>query len=62
MNQVSDLQNNIISIYDIQGQLLIQQRVLQNNLKIDISMLEKGVYIVKLNNNKQFEVSKFVKT
>lgn len=60
-NDEIDFQNTIIGIYNIHGQLLIQQQMLQNNFKIDISKLEKGVYIVKLNNNKNFAVSRFVK-
>jgi len=37
-----------LSIYNIQGQLLLQQTLQNNNLEIDISGLEAGVYIAKI--------------
>lgn len=49
------------SIYNIQGQLLIQQRIIQRKTDFDICMFKKGVYILKLRNNNKIEVTKIVK-
>ena len=55
------LKNSLISVYDIQGQLVFEKSVLQKSMNIDISALTSGVYIVKLNNNTGVEVSRFIK-
>jgi hypothetical protein len=50
-----------ISVYDIQGQLLIQQPMLQAKTNIDIAKLVKGMYYVKVKTEKGIAVKKFVK-
>jgi hypothetical protein len=50
-----------ISIYNLQGQLLMQQQVQQGKTDIDISELAKGVYIVKLYSNARVEAGKIIK-
>ena len=65
LNVLIDIGKNfeicILEIYDMQGQLLIQQPILQNNSVVDISKLEKGMYIVRVNSEKGFDVKRFVK-
>lgn len=41
-------ENTFISVYNIQGQLIIQQSIKQTNTEVDISKLSKGLYIVKV--------------
>ncbi len=54
-------QKTSISIYNIQGQLCRQ--IISNQLKteVDIKDLSAGLYVIKLNNEKESFVSKFVK-
>jgi polyhydroxybutyrate depolymerase len=40
-----------ISVYNLQGQLLLQQAVNQETAEVDLSSLAKGMYILKLNSN-----------
>jgi hypothetical protein len=48
-------------IYNIEGQLLLQQDLKQNNTEIDISQLESGVYIAKIMmGNGDFLLERFV--
>jgi len=50
-----------INIYSINGQLVYSKvNYASNNLKVDISNLERGLYIVKVN-GKQISQSKFIK-
>lgn len=51
----------IISVYDIQGQLLIQQDIKQINTRVDVSMLAKGVYIAKVETSTNTLFKKLVK-
>jgi hypothetical protein len=37
-----------LNIYNIQGQMLLQQNLIQNNTEIDISQLEQGIYVAKI--------------
>jgi hypothetical protein len=50
-----------ISIYDIQGQLLLQQTMLQAKTNIDISAFSKGIYFVKVKTANGMDVKKIVK-
>ncbi|MGD0711680.1 MAG: T9SS type A sorting domain-containing protein [Bacteroidales bacterium] len=50
-----------IYIYDIQGQLLIQQPMLQAKTNFDVSTFSKGVYFIKVENEKGIAVKKFIK-
>ena len=54
-------QNSILSIYNIQGQLLLQQPIKQEKTELDISRLAKGIYILKLTDFDNIEMTKFVK-
>ncbi len=50
-----------ISVYDIQGQLLIQQSMLMAKTRIDVTTFSKGVYFLKVENENSVLVKKFVK-
>jgi C1A family cysteine protease len=50
-----------ISVYDIQGQLLLQQPMQQAKTNIDISIFSKGLYFLKVENGTGVAVKKFMK-
>ena len=50
-----------IFVYDVQGQFLIQQPLLQAKTNIDISTLAGGIYYIKVKTEKGTFVRKFVK-
>ena len=54
-------QNNVLSIYNTHGQLMLEQNIKQSKTQIDISGFATGVYILKLNNETSIEVKRFVK-
>lgn len=54
-------QNEYIAICDIQGKKILQQQLKQSQTVIDISSLNKGLYIIKLINSEHLELNKFVK-
>jgi len=58
-----DLKNNLILIYNMQGQLLLKKEIkdFKNSSDIDLKDLTEGMYILKLQNNKCILTSKFVK-
>ena len=51
----------MISIYNIQGELLLQQTMLQNKTNVNVSALPSGLYFVKVKTEKGEAVIKFVK-
>ena len=55
------LQNNIITICNIHGQLIIQQPIRQAKTEIDIKPLTKGAYILKVGNAEGMLVKMIVK-
>jgi hypothetical protein len=61
VNQEIVLQNAKLIIYNIQGQLLLQQTVIGEKTELDISSLPKGMYVVKFINNERTGVSRFMK-
>lgn len=50
-----------VSIYNIMGQLLLQKTLNSDNSHIDISHLQKGMYIIDLKNEKGNCLKKFIK-
>ncbi len=54
-------EHSLFSIYNLQGQILLQQQVQQAKADIDVSELPKGVYILKLNCNSGAETGKIIK-
>jgi hypothetical protein len=54
-------QNEYISIYNIQGQLILEYPIEQGKSKINIKGLTKGVYIIKIYSSNNESLTKFVK-
>jgi photosystem II stability/assembly factor-like uncharacterized protein len=54
-------QKSIVSVFNMNGQQLIHQPVTSPQTEFDISMLTKGVYVIKLSNEDGNVVRKFVK-
>ncbi|APZ47740.1 hypothetical protein BW723_16190 [Polaribacter reichenbachii] len=50
-----------ISIYNVLGKLVKTTKVTKNKNNIDISEFSKGIYLVKINSNKQFITKKLIK-
>jgi hypothetical protein len=46
----ADMLNAIISVFDGQGRIVKQERLINQKQLIDISNLQKGVYLLKLQN------------
>ena len=55
------MQNPIISVYSLSGQLIMQQSLSSIKTKIYIGNLSKGIYILKLISNEDTEEIKFLK-
>jgi len=53
--------DDVISIYNNNGQLLMTKQVAKTNTEFDVSGLAKGIYIVKFTNSGNTSVTKFVK-
>ena len=53
----SDNNNNEVSIYNISGKLLFQQTESGKKRTIDVSFLEKGIYILQIK-NKEYSINK----
>lgn len=51
----------LISIFSTQGQLLIQQPIIKQKSIIDVSCLAKGVYFLRISNQHDDKVSSFIK-
>ncbi|MCX6258360.1 MAG: T9SS type A sorting domain-containing protein [Bacteroidia bacterium] len=51
----------LISVYNIQGQMILQQVTQKQITEINTSRFAKGIYILKLNFNDKIEVTRFVK-
>jgi hypothetical protein len=60
-NQLASIHKPILSIYSIEGQLLLQQLFTKDKMDLDISGFARGIYLIKVTGNKKSEVIKFVK-
>ena len=57
----SNIQISFVSIYNIVGELLLQQDLTKNKNEIDISNLSKGIYIIRLVGNNWTGLKKIIK-
>ncbi|MGD0709896.1 MAG: GH25 family lysozyme [Bacteroidales bacterium] len=53
--------NEVVLIYNLQGQLLFQQTMLETKINVDISNFTNGMYFVKMASENGVVVKKFVK-
>ncbi|MCX6246669.1 MAG: T9SS type A sorting domain-containing protein [Bacteroidetes bacterium] len=53
--------HSVISVYNLQGQILMQRQMQQGKTDIDIREFAKGVYIVRLTGNAGAEAGRFIK-
>jgi hypothetical protein len=61
---VNNFKNNATSyleLYNIAGQKVLDQSILQNNTKVDLSALSKGLYLLKTNVEGTISTVKIVK-
>ena len=61
LRKYSSLEKPVVSIYDMQGQVLFQQTLWKDRTEFDIRGLENGVYLVKLTDTNLTEFTKLVK-
>lgn len=61
INVSGDVQISEIIIYDVQGKLVMQSKILETTASIDLSALSAGMYIVNLNTEKGLLKGKFIK-
>jgi len=54
-------QNTILNVYNIQGQLMLQQTIEQKTTEIDMNSLPKGVYLLKVSSDNSVTVRRIVK-
>jgi chitodextrinase len=52
---------SLVSVYDLKGNLCVQNNVNSGNVQLDVTMLNKGIYLVKLRNGNSLTVATFVK-
>ena len=52
---------SILQIVDAKGTVVMEQKVVNNPQKIDVSKIAKGVYMIRANNGGTTLTSKFVK-
>ncbi len=59
--QTNGLKVNTYDIYDVYGQIVMQNNVNTNVVNIDVKNLKKGIYFIKLNTDNESVINKFVK-
>ncbi len=57
----SDVENGLLSIFDIEGQKIIEVNIFQNKQKIDTNSLKPGIYIVRFQNKNIILSTKLIK-
>jgi len=53
--------NSTLSIFNSNGQKVMERLITEGTTEIDASMLQKGLYLIKLDNGKSIETGKIVK-
>jgi photosystem II stability/assembly factor-like uncharacterized protein len=58
---VRDFKNSVLSVYDIQGRLLLQQSFEKSEKQFSIGGFKKGIYLIQVGNNNKTNTEKIVK-
>jgi hypothetical protein len=53
--------NTLLSIFNVSGEKVLERQLTDTETQIDISALPRGVYFVRVQNEKMVEVGKMVK-
>ena len=61
INQSSFTSKSVLTIYDIRGQTVWQQRIYQMKTEVDLKGLPKGIYLLKLENSGNTKIARIVK-
>lgn len=61
LKQGNWVKNAKVSLFNLQGQLMMQEQITDEKTEIDISRLAKGNYYIELINSDKTEVHKFIK-
>jgi len=61
LQEFINLQNANLSIYNIQGELFLQQIITDVKTELNINKFAKGIYVIKANNDNTIMISRFVK-
>lgn len=59
LNKVEQTNNFNIEVYDLTGRIILKENLRSN--KIDVSKLQKGYYILKINSSEEPSTIKFIK-
>ena len=55
------LESTTVTVYDLMGRQVLQQKTTANGLELDVSSLAKGVYLVKINTNNSIYTEKIIR-
>jgi len=58
---VETFEKGILSVFNLNGELLLQLKITESTTKIDITTLPKGLYLLKLVGEKDVRTGKFIK-
>jgi hypothetical protein len=53
--------DGMISVFNLEGQLIVSEKLINSGIKIEISDLSSGIYLLKISNRNKTEVIKFIK-
>jgi hypothetical protein len=59
--ETNGLTNAFITVYDIQGKIVVSPQKLDNNMKLSLSACENGVYLVQVESNHAKVVRRIIK-
>jgi len=58
---ITNINNSDINIYNLSGQIIYSEKVYQDNIRIDFSDFQNGVYIISVKNNSEIKTYKIIK-
>jgi hypothetical protein len=61
ISSTSMTENTELSIFNVSGEKVLERKLTETEIQLDISALPRGVYIVRLQNERMVEVGKMVK-
>ena len=57
---IENAENSSIEIYDLLGRIILSENIISSNKQLNVSSLSNGTYLIKISNNGQNKIDKFI--
>ena len=57
---IENAENSSITVFDLLGRVILSENTISSNKQLNVSSLSNGTYLIKISNNGQNKIDKFI--